>query len=168
MDWSSQVKSSNDASTPLPASQYLVEVNRASHALSSNSKLMFKIRFKVLVGPHAGRTVFTNLVVSPDSPGAMKWFFRKMSVLGATQEFFATNPTEDAVVAKISGARAQIQVDQRTWGEEIQNDVSKIDPIPVGTQLPPTNPSNPGIPTPSAPAPDLPPPTPVPAGDAPF
>jgi hypothetical protein len=63
--------------SPLPPGDYNLKVVQADVAQTQGGKTMFKVRAEVQDGPNAKRLLFDNLVVSPESVGAMGIFFRR-------------------------------------------------------------------------------------------
>ena len=51
--------------TPVPEGTYLCEVNSVEQTTTNKGDEMWKVRLKILEGPHAGRFLFDNLVFSP-------------------------------------------------------------------------------------------------------
>lgn len=96
---------------PLPPGVYDVRVESVEVKQTKTGKVMFAQTLVVTSGEYAKRWLWNNMVVSPESPKAMGFFFRDMALLGATKEFFSTDPDEPAVAAKIIGAEAKVRVD---------------------------------------------------------
>jgi hypothetical protein len=94
LNWSDLIKEAGETASyePLPDGDYDFKVVEASATTSQSGKTMFKIKAQVLAGPHANRLVWDNLVISPESQGALGMFFAKMSSLGLNREYFTTNP----------------------------------------------------------------------------
>ncbi len=89
---------------------------------ASTGSLMAKLKLKVESGPYANRPVYTNLVLSPDSPGALRRFFGTCATLGLDEKFFASIPSDlddDAQMAYIAktliGRRAVCTLGSREW-----------------------------------------------------
>lgn len=144
---------------PVPSGQYDVEVVKSEPKTSSTGKSMFKVQFKILSGPHAGRLVYNQFVVSPESPNALSFFFQHMKVLGLDATFFAQNPSDAQIAAGLLNARCRITVGQRDWQGQAQNTVKKVLPLPSTGGVPPAPPMPPTPPAPTvppAPAPGLP------------
>ena len=95
---------------PLPPGKYQVEVETAENKSTQKGKDMYKLGLKVIEGEYANRKVWTNIVISPESPMALSIAFRHFAALGADASFFATNPDGPTVCAKIIGARATATV----------------------------------------------------------
>lgn len=96
--------------TPLPAGPYTVRVESCEVRPTKTQKTMFAVTYVVTEGPYAGRKIWQNLVVSPESPKAMGFFFADMAKLGASKEFFATEPAPEAVAAQIAGTTVQVTI----------------------------------------------------------
>jgi hypothetical protein len=173
-DWNALLETAGSSSfEPLPPSEYEVEVEKAeAKKASSSGKLMFVVTFKVTSGPYANRKLWNNYVVSPESEGAMGFFFRHMKAFGLNADFFKSNPHEDTVAAALVGKHVKLEVGQRTWQGEIKNDVKNTKPSTAvsngsGAPPPPPPPPAPAPPAPtasSAPAPEPEAATPVTAG----
>jgi len=58
--------------TPVPEGTYLCEVNSVEQTTTNAGAEMYKVRLKVLDGPHAGRYLFDNLVFSPNAMKRVK------------------------------------------------------------------------------------------------
>lgn len=133
VNWADLTKAAGDAGfDPIPASIYDVIVDEASATQSSNGKDMIKATFKVEGGPHDTRKIFNQFVISPDSPNGLAFFFRHMAVLGLKEDFFATNPTTEAVAAAIVGKRCRVKVSIRQWNEQDRNQVDSVLPPVAG------------------------------------
>lgn len=152
----------NDAKTAtfsaLPPGEYDIYVAEAEVKISGNTgKQMIKTKLQVESGPHAGRIVWNNHVLSPDSAQAMGFWFREMKAYGIEPEYFTQgNPSMEMIAAELCGKRARIKTNVRKWGDEEQTDVKQIKPAvgpaPVaGSPAPTAAPTN-GAATP-APAP---------------
>lgn len=115
------------AYTPLPPGTYDVRVESAEVKQTKTGKVMYALTLVVTSGNHAKRKLWNNMVVSPESPKAMGFFFRDMAVLGATREFFQTDPDESAVAAKIIGADAKARVDLQS-NDPTRNEVRGLQP----------------------------------------
>lgn len=177
-DWNALMQEGGGSFEPLPEGQYDVEVGSAEHKPSSTGKDMWVVVFRVLVGPHAGRTVYNNFTLSPGNANALRFFFTHMNVLGLGQQFFAANPSPDQVANALVGKRCSIKVKQRLYNGAMVNDVKAIlasgvtsAPPAPGTVPPPPPAPQQAPPQPQAPvppAPPVPPPPPVPQAPAPV
>jgi hypothetical protein len=84
---------------PIPPGEYRFKVLEATTGQTNNGKTKYTVKVQVQDGPHAGRLVWDDLIVSPESAGAMGFFFRKMQVLGLGKEFFQASPSDDQITA---------------------------------------------------------------------
>lgn len=129
--WSDLIKEAQESGElsgfePLEPNDYALEVVEVTVAETSTSKTMFKSKMKVTEGPHEGRFVWDNHVVSPESPVAMSIFFRTMKTHGLDGEFFASNPTNDEVARRMTGATLIGKVTQKEYplgSGEMRNEV---------------------------------------------
>lgn len=145
---------------PLPVGEYLVEVNSAEYKPAASGKDMWVLKFKVLSGPYANRTVFHNLVLTQDNPNALSYFFRHMKALGLDKGFFAAEPQPSQVAMAMEGRTCRIKVKQREYPKgsgEMRNDVDGIFAAD-GAQVPqqaqaPQQPGVPQMPQPQVPQP---------------
>lgn len=159
--------------TPLPNDTYDVFVDTAEATQSSTGKDMIKVQFKVQNGPHEGRKVFNQFVISPDNANSLAFFFRHMASMGLDEAFFAANPPLTTVAATLVGRACRIKVGTKEYQGQDRNEVQQVLPPTAGTattappaptQLP-TAPPTPGAspsPMPSAPAPTGTGPAPMP------
>jgi hypothetical protein len=174
LSWDDLVKDAGDVGSfePLPESDYDLEIKDAKFKPTKTGKKMYEITCKVVGGAHNGRQVWDNLVVSPDSPNALAFFFRKMAALGLTVDYFKTNPSDEAIVAALRGRRFRGHVGFRTYNGEKRNELQKYYPatgggVPEmpGAGAPPAPAAAPPAPAapPVAAAPPAPAPAPAPA-----
>lgn len=90
MTWGDLQKLAGEAGfTDAPAGTWEMEITKSTAGKTSNGKDMITVIFKIIAGPHAGATQFHRFVISPESAGAMAFFFRHMAALGFDQAFFA-------------------------------------------------------------------------------
>ena len=120
---------------PLPIGDYSVVIDEATHTNTQSGKLMFKTKMKVEGGPHNGRFVWNQFVVSPESPNALSIFFSQMRALGLSAEFFAGQPGEDAICGALAGRRCNVTLAQREWKGQVRNEVKTIKPAVDGAAL---------------------------------
>lgn len=139
-----------DTFTPLPKGTYGVQVESAEVTPTKTGKTMFKLTLVVAEqGPYTGRKLWTNLVVSPESPQALAFFFRDMAALGADAEFFRGNPDDATVCARIVQQFAKARVDFQK-DDPTRNEVKGLQPAVA--EAAPAAPAAPGEPA-AAPAP---------------
>lgn len=136
----------------VPLGTYSCEIVHSEATTTNNGKDMIKVRFKVVEGMHAGKVIFNNFVISPESSGAMKWFFGHMRALGLPAEYFKAEPAPAQVATDLLGRRANVTVKQgKPYKGQPQIEVEKIEAI-AGVPQPPLG-AVPQIPTPAAPIP---------------
>src|SRR5688500_10525307 len=95
---------------------------------------MIKVQFKVEAGPHAGRTLFTNFVLSPDSAFALTIFFRNMAALGFDDNYFAqlsesgldVKASMVTIAGALEGRKARVEVGTRVWQGQERNEVTNM------------------------------------------
>lgn len=120
---------------PLPNDHYDCVVVEAEPKTSNNGKLMYKLKFKVMAGPHANRFIWDQLVVSTDNPNALKWFFQKAAALGCDAQYFATNPGPAAVAQNMLNRQVRLQVESgRMYNGQVQTDVKNY--VALGAAAP--------------------------------
>lgn len=163
----------------LPEAEYNVEIVEAEYASASTGKPMIKVTFKVMDGPHAGRKLWNNFVMTTDNPNALRFFITHMKNLGVTDQWFASAsalPPEQALrqlAPQLVGCRAQVTVKHREFEGTTRENikavkryngpiVSATGPPATATGLPPATTAADPV-TPPAPAPPATPDTPNPA-----
>lgn len=112
---------------PVPAGTYEAREDGTTFRPTATGKNMFMTTFVITAGPLAGRKVWNNFVVSPESPKAMGFFFKDMAALGADDAFFETEPTNEAICARIAGANVTITV-RLQKDDPSRNEVARIAP----------------------------------------
>ena len=101
INWGQLMKESGGAAEPLPNGDYDCKVAKAEAAKTSNGKLMFKLTFEVIAGPHTRRKIWDNQTVSPENPTALGIFFSQMKALGLDANFFGAQPSPDQVAGEM-------------------------------------------------------------------
>lgn len=122
------LKSADDAGfSAVPPDEYDVEVVKAEAKVSSTSQRnMIVVQLKILAGPHAGKSVFNNFVITTDNPNALGFFFRNMAALGLERTYFESNPPLAQVAAALVGRKATVKVSVREWNGSERNQVDSI------------------------------------------
>jgi hypothetical protein len=161
--WADLMKSADDAGfSNTPPGTYDATVFSAEAKTTSNGKDQVVVRFQIVGGPNGGRkTAPRNLVVSPENPNALGFFFRDMRSLGLGNDFFAKEPSMQAIAAALVGRPCRIEVGTRVWNNEEREDIKRIMPSAPGGASVPVAPV--AMPQPVVPQPVMP----QPAADVP-
>lgn len=163
---------------PIPAGEYQLKVKDAETRQTANGKTKYTIKAEVQNGAHAGRLVWDDLIVSPESAGAMGFFFRKMKALGLDERFFATSPTDDQITGALKDREFLGKVIIDNFGGKDRNKIDGYKPLAAanaGGFIPPAPQAASAAPVapqaaPAAPAPAAAPqaaPAPAPAAPVP-
>lgn len=139
---------------PLPAGDYDLKVVGVEEKQTSKGKTMFVIKSEVQSGAYAKRLLWDNLVISPESPGAMGIFFRKMAALGLSKEFFGGQPSNAAISQAISGRPFKGRIKQTVYNGQDRNEFVAYAPA---AQAGASAPIPGGAPVPAAPVASAPP-----------
>ena len=124
------LKAAEDAGfSNCPPGTYDVRVVEGSAKTTSANKDMIVVKFELLSGPHAGRKVSNNFVISPENANALGFFFRHMRAMGLDSAYFSTNPSPQQVASSLVGKTCRIEVGTRVWNGEEREDVKKIMPL---------------------------------------
>jgi len=147
---------------PIPAGEYRFKVLDAETRQTQAGKTKYTIKAQVQDGAHAGRLVWDDLIVSPESAGAMGFFFRKMNALGLGKEFFSAQPSDDQITNGLKDREFLGKVIIDNFGGKDRNKIDGYKPLaaaPTGFIPPapqaaaPVAPQAPAAPAPQAPAP---------------
>ena len=180
LNWKTMHK---DATTTLEGDFPVVIVEANATKTNDGSKDMIKWKAKVETGPYAGRPLWGNFTISPESPGAMRILFSHLAVLGLDEKFWNANPEApvSAIAQAIVGRKAIAEVGVRQWNGADREEVKAWKPAlggpggsaPLGVLggfggTPSSSSGIPGVPasTPSTPA--TPPPAATPEVDSPV
>lgn len=137
INWNDLRKSADDAGfSVLPNGEYDSVVETAEAKKSSSGKDMISCRFTVEAGPHAGRKVFNQFVISPENATALGFFFRHMASFGLDSSYFEKSPALEQVASDLSGRRCRVTVSTREWNGQERNQVEKILPPADGQAAP--------------------------------
>lgn len=179
--WNDLLKDSEGQLSPVPDGEYSVKIVDARDDLASTQKLMARIKFEIIEGPHQGRKVPTQLVLSDDNPMAIAIFFRQMAAMGLDANYWSSLPAGRQGLATACDAllnrTCRIQLGSRTWQGVERNDVKAIlPPLTGGPVAPgtvtgvatPGGPVAPGAAPAAASAPASGPPAPTGAPPLPF
>ena len=114
---------------PIPAGEYHLKVLEAETRQTQNGKTKYTIKAQVQNGAHAGRLVWDDLIVSPESAGAMGFFFRKMNALGLGKEFFGAQPSDDQITAGLKDREFLGKVIVDNFGGKDRNKIDGYKPL---------------------------------------
>lgn len=114
---------------PIPAGEYKLKVLSAETRTTQTQKTKYTIKAQVIEGAHATRLIWDDLIVSPESAGAMGFFFRKMKALGLDQTFFSTQPTDDQITGALEGREFLGKVIIDSFGGKERNKIDGYKPL---------------------------------------
>ena len=177
ISWSDLIKNSAGSFDPLPNGDYDVVCVSAEAAQSSTGKAMIKGKFRVQGGPHDGRHIWNQFVISPENPNALSFFFQHMKVFGMDTDFFtqmppvnpnlgADDPSLQRIAATMVNRAARFTLKQETWMGQVRNVVKAIKPSLSpggGGGAPAAGPQMPALGTPAGVPTATPTPAPTPA-----
>ena len=138
--WAELVNNSKNQLEPVPPGDYDVRVLDASEDKSSTGKLMIRVKFEIITGPHAPRKIPTQFVLSDENPMALAIFFRHMQSMGLNADFFSQlpPPVGDSMLqagAMIASAllnrQCRVTLGIRAWQGVDRNEVKAVLP-PLG------------------------------------
>lgn len=145
----------------MPDGDYDFVIKEAKAQTASTGRQMYVIKAEIQGGPHNGRLVWHNFVLSHDNPAALGFFFRHMAVLGLTADYFKQNPADHHVADALVGRRFRGQLGTRKWQGQDKNEIKAFFPASgAGLGAPPQVSAPPAPPIAPAPAPAAPPPPP--------
>lgn len=150
--FSDLLKAAEDAGfSNCPPGTYDARVVEGTAKQTSAGKDMIVVKFEILGGPHGGRKVPNNFVISPENANALGFFFRHMRAMGLDNAYFSQNPSPQKVAADLVGKTCRIEVGTRTWNGEEREDVKKImPPLATAAEAPTVAPAA-AAPAPTAP-----------------
>jgi hypothetical protein len=152
INWDQLIQDSAGSFDPVPDGDYdLLATEADGSKPTQNGKPMVKVKFTIETGPHAGRTLWNNFVISPESPNALSFFFDHMNVFGLTREWFQqARPEMSQVGQYLVGRRCRATVGNRVWNGAPRNEISTFKPAgsAVGIQPSAISPAapQPGVP----------------------
>lgn len=124
-------------STTTLEGDFPVIIVKADAAKSSNDKDMIKFQAKIESGPYAGRPLWGQFTISPESPVAMRIFFTHMAVLGIDAKFWEANPNApmQQVADALLNRRAIATLGVRQWQGQDREEIQQWKP-PLGGNAP--------------------------------
>lgn len=125
--FSDLIKAAEDAGfSNCPPGTYDARVVAGEAKTTSAGKDMIVVKFEIVGGPHGGRKVPNNFVISPENANALGFFFRHMRALGLDSAYFTQNPSTAKVAADLVGKTCRIEVGTRVWNGEEREDIKSI------------------------------------------
>lgn len=176
LNWGDMLRDSSAAGQsfePLPDSIYDLKIIEATAAKTSAGKSMFKITTEVQTGQYARRRIWGNIVVSPENPNALRFFFDNMAALGIPKDWFSQEPSDEQVASVMQGRTFRGQIGRGTGNYSDKNEIKKYLPATTAAPTASAAPAAQAAPAPApAPAPATSPqpqaaPAPAPAPAAP-
>jgi hypothetical protein len=171
----------------MPEGDYDFVVKEAEAKTASTGKSMWVAKCEIVGGPHNGRLVWHNFVLSTDNPTALGIFFRQMNSIGLNAEYFRQNPADHHVADAMVGRRFRGVLGIKKYQGQDRNEIKQFFPAsgagvgaPPAVTAPPAPPIAPAPPAPApiasdahaavppAAAPAPPPPPPAPPAPAPI
>jgi hypothetical protein len=129
MRWDEWLKASDESGfSAVPAGEYDLYISTAEAVQSSSGKDMIKMTFVIESGPHEGSKIFSNMVISPESPAALGFLIRKLAALGIDREYLSANPSLEQVASQLENRRCTAKVIVREWNGSDRNDVDALKP----------------------------------------
>lgn len=106
-----------DATTTLEGAFSVIIVEANATKTNDGTKDMIKWKAKVETGPYAGRPLWGNFTISPESPSAMRILFSHLAVLGLDEKFWNAHPEAPVslIAQSIIGRKAVAEVGVRQW-----------------------------------------------------
>lgn len=117
---------------PVPDGDYDLKVLEATAKTTSGAKPMYEIKAEIQSGPHAKRLVWDRLVISRESSGALRYFFRKMAALGLNDAFFAQGPTDAQITSALTGVSFRAKLGSREYLGKVSNEIKEYYPAVAG------------------------------------
>lgn len=156
------IENAEEISTEVvPVGKYPSRVLETEWVKTKTDKDMLKVVFEIAVGPNKGRKLYANLVISPESPKGLGFFFKDMETLGVTKAQLAANGA-DWAAEEIIGNLVELVVKHGEYQNRPKAEVQWINvckeavaDVPASANTPP-----PLETPPAAPAGDTPPPPP--------
>lgn len=134
IDFGKLMQDAGEGFQPVPTGPYNVQVVKSTAVTSSTGKPMIKVQLQIMGGPHDGRRLFDQFVISADNANALSFFFEHMAAFGLDRSFFAANPTMDVVAATLMNRQALVTVSIKQYKGSDKNEVDSYRPI-MGGQI---------------------------------
>lgn len=132
IDFGQLMKEAGEGFQPVPSGPYNVQLVKAEAVTSGTGKPMIKVRLQIIGGPHDGRQLFDQFVITAGNPTALSFFFEHMAAFGLDRSFFASNPPLDSVAATLIGRQALVSVGIKQYKGADRNEVQSYNAIAGG------------------------------------
>lgn len=132
VNWT-QIKKDAGDMTPVPIGKYDVVVETAELKVAGSGNEYWKLKLKVQNGPHRGRTLYNNVVLSMASPGALRAFFINMGALGITQDQITQSGGDtNAITPMLAGRQALVTIGHQDYQGQLRENVERMEKHPAG------------------------------------
>lgn len=113
--WGQHISNTQKLGEPVPAGQYPAICEEALFTSSSKGDPQWKMRWRLIGGPHNNRTILDNqtLATGTDEKAPIRrgFFFQAMEQLGMPSEFFIqANPPGELVAQRLQGINALLDL----------------------------------------------------------
>ncbi len=135
IDWAALQKEAQD--TLIPDGDYVAMVTKADATTASTGKPMIKLQLTIVEGPKRDRKLFTQIVLSAESPFALQRWFSNLACFGLDAGYFGTNPTIERIAEDLVNRGAVVTVGHREWQGSDRNEVASYKPYAPNGPLPP-------------------------------
>lgn len=140
LDWSALQQEAKSAGV-LPDGDYNLVVVDATATTASTGKPMIKMKLRVLDGPQRDKPLWTQQVLSPDSPLALRIFFQTMAAFGLDSNFFAQlrsgAESMEVVARNLRNRAVTATVGTRPWQGQDRNEISGFRALESSGPVPP-------------------------------
>lgn len=138
----------------LPRADYHIKIVGTELKNSASGKTMYYTKCQIQDGPHKGRILHNNFVVSPDSPVAMGILLRHLGALGLSADYLRSNPGDGEILSALQDREAIVTVGTKTYNGEERNEIKNWKPA---ARVPGTSPAAPApVPSGTVSAPPVP------------
>jgi hypothetical protein len=140
LSWDSLVEAAGEAGKafePLPVDNYNFVVSEAETGESKTGKKSIGITAIIESGPYAKRKVWNTWYISPDSPGALAYFFREMAIFGLSIDFWKSKPSDELIISSLRNKRfvgGVVQKEYPVGSGTIRNEIDTF-AAPVGAAI---------------------------------
>lgn len=132
IDFGKLMQDAGEGFQPVPSGPYNVQVVKSTAVTSSTNKPMIKVQLQIMGGPHDGRRLFDQFVITADNPNALSFFFEHMAAFGLDRAWFAQNPSMEVVASTLMNRQAMVSVGVKEFKGSDRNEVQAYRPISGG------------------------------------